>query len=1652
MQQIITVAGPTVLLLGLVIYISVLSVARDKSGLIEEYGKNTGVDDPGEQMRNAAYHHNASRKYKCKKGLFKRHRKCIANLRRCHRLLRDVPEKLIGLVPAAQWLVDNYYVINRESRMIRESYNIRYCRKTPILKGGAFDGYPRIYAIAREILRVTDFHCNEEDVITCLNEYQTVKSLTIAELWAFQNALKLNLIECINAIADDIMASLKVKQDVDRVIEEIVSRGFPDTEGFIEKLKQKLGKEAITNPNYISHILYQLKELDIDDRAFKQWIGDMQGSNDMEMSEIIRRESQYQAALQVKMSSAFTSLIEIAGIDWEGVFEKVSLIEKTFAQDPSGVYEKMDFSTRDAYHHEVEIIARETETEETEVAKKALGLCREAAKQSRRSIHSHVGYYLIGKGRNTLRKNLAYRPGILGKIRDWFREHKGIPYFFGVFILAILITIAGVMLSLRGAGRDKPVTVILMAFFLSILAMTISVEVVNYLATKFNKATKLPSMDFEKGIPNEYRTVVVMPVLLGNKEKVDKYVEDMETYYLANRDNNLCLAILGDFNDADSRELPGDREILEHAVYKIKTLNEKYIREDGSRPFLFLNRYRQWNEKQRCWMGWERKRGKLEEFNRLIAGEENTSFSTIEGDTSVIRSFRYVITIDSDTELTKSKAAKLVGIMAHPLNRPVLNKRGTAVIDGYALLQPRIGVRMHYAMASFFSMVFSGQAGVNPYVYAVSDVYQDNFTEGIFAGKGIYDAKVMYRVLNKRFPDNSVLSHDLLEGSLVRCALASDVELMDGFPSSVISFYKREHRWTRGDWQLLPWIFGRDSLNALSRWKMLDNLRRSLVPVAQFAFIILAMTALDWGFVYWGPVVLFGMLFSLAVNIGRTTLLRFRHSETGTFVSNLLGNTLMTAAQGILLFTLVPYRAYISADAIIRTLYRLYVSKRNLLEWTTAEASEKKAKGSLTSYITAIWPGPVSAVILAAVSPNRGDIFLAITALLWFTSPLAAYFASRPRKKRKKTLGDEQVKDLYMIARKTWRYFEEFFSERENWISPDNYQVYPGNAAANRASPTNIGFQLVSVLSANDLGFIGVTDTIDRIEKVFDTVRKMEKWNGHLYNWYNTRNLEILNPRYVSTVDSCNFAACLIALKEGLRNLPDKPLFCEKVFRGVKAAAELAGVDMPGGFPSSCAGWKSFLAHFLDEHNENPAKAWVDNEWLEPLRKQCRSYLDDFTGFEVEDNDHAPPTVRELAGQGVRKAEEILRRIESITGYIRHLIANMDFSLLYDAKRNLFRVGFNISANSPDNSYYDLLASESRLAGFVAIAKGDVPVKHWFKLGRPLTLVHGAATLISWSGTMFEYLLPNLFLRQVPNTILRQTNINAIRKQIEYARIRKVPWGISESGYYRFDINLYYQYRAFGIPELGFRSDLRKSLVISPYSSLLALADVPRSVYKNLQHLRKFGAEGRYGFYEALDFMSPNVQKGGKKYKLIQSYMIHHQGMSLVSLNNFLNDGVMIERFHSDPMVRGTEVILEECKPYGIIIRKEPEKPVVLRPYQYSGKGYESRVVQTTRPKYPVAHILSNNRYTVMLTSNGEGFSVLNNRAINRWRPISNGESYGMFFYIRDTVTRKYWSAAFQPTMAEPDEYQVTFLPDRVEYRRVDGHIETRTEVTVSPQ
>jgi cyclic beta-1,2-glucan synthetase len=1103
---------------------------------------------------------------------------------------------------------------------------------------------------------------------------------------------------------------------------------------------------------------------------------------------------------------------------------------------------------------------------------------------------------------------------------------------------------------------------------------------------------------------------VVVPTLFATIASVREALEHLEVQYLANPDPSLRFVVLSDFTDAKAETLTGDAHVVEAIELGVRGLNDKYRGESDPGPFLVFHRARKWNPTEGVWMGWERKRGKLAEFNRFLRGGSSSAFPVIAGDASKLAGTRYVITLDSDTVLPRGAAAQLVGTMAHPLNQAEYDEARGRVTRGYGILQPRVGVALTSAYRSKFAAIHSGHPGVDPYTTAVSDVYQDLYGEGSFTGKGIYDVEIFEQATHGRFPEDTLLSHDLIEGTYARAGLVTDIELYDDYPTRYLAYTRRKHRWIRGDWQILSWLRatvpGPDGpepnrLSTLSRWKIFDNLRRSLVEIALLALLLVGWFILPGSPLLWTVIALallaFPWLFSALLEILQPPTDQSLQAYYGAVARDIMAS----AEQFWLALTFLPHQAWVSADAIVRTLIRLRFTHKHMLEWQTASQVERAMRTRADREVyRRMWPAVMIGLLagagaIVAVYWGRGGVGMSVMAvigtiplaLLWVASPSIASALSASAIPGEIKLGEVERARAERYARLHWEFFSHFVNEETNWLAPDNFQEDPEPEVALRTSPTNIGLQLLSTVSAADLGFITRHDMIERLEKIFRSLEKMQRYRGHFYNWYDLTNLQVLEPAYISTVDSGNLAGHFIALKQA----------CIQLIHSIQPRTiemEISGHALAGGIVAARSG----------------------------ERMQG-------TVAPGEDVGDESTRLRAIADRAFAYASE------------------MDFTFLYDERRKLFSIGYHTSASSFDNSYYDLLASEARLASFMAIAKGDVPVEHWFHLGRSLTSDRGIRALASWSGSMFEYMMPVLVTQSYPFTLLDQTYHGAVRRQILYGAERKTPWGVSESAYNVRDRNQVYQYRGFGVPDLALKRGLNKDLVIAPYATVLAMLVEPRQAIRNLAILESEGALGPYGFRDAIDYTRPDPDSTRA---VVGTYMAHHIGMSLVALTNALQRQVWQRRFHADPLVRSNDLVLQERIPRRLVVQRtgNEDEPVPMTPAETA----KPAVRETDTPYTPQPHIalLGNVPYTTMITNAGGGYSRYGEIVVTRWRRDTTRDNHGEWIYIKDISNGRVWSAAHQPVAVDADSYRVVFASDRVEFHRRDGDIETVMEVVVS--
>jgi cyclic beta-1,2-glucan synthetase len=1305
----------------------------------------------------------------------------------------------------------------------------------------------------------------------------------------------------------------------------------------------------------------------------------------------IRSEHQRQAAAQVSTANVITSLRLCATLDWSQHFETVSLVERVLQRDPAGVYGSMDFASRDRYRQAVEELAEPTGEAQVRVALRAIESARQGAERgSTGSRAEHIGDHLIGKGRRDLEADLAYRPRLGRRVRRSVFAHASAVYLGSIALVTALLVGLGVAYA-QGQGAS-PWTLAGVVLLLLVPASELAIALIQRLGARLAPPRRLPRLDYQAGIPEHARTMVVVPTLLTSVSEVNKRIEHLEVLALGNLDPRIHFAILSDFADAPAREMPEDEAILQAARAGIEALNARFGEGHANRFYLF-HRVRQWNPGESTWMGWERKRGKIEEFNRLLRGAADTSYSLEVGDGETLPTVRYCITLDADTRLPRDAAKKLIGIIAHPLNRPHFDPRCGRVTAGYGILQPRVSVTMASAAGSLFARLYAGHTGVDPYTTAVSDTYQDLFGEGIFTGKGLYDVDAFMAALEGRVPENALLSHDLFEGIYARTGLVTDVEVVDDYPSNVLAHARRQHRWVRGDWQILWWLFPfvptrsgleRNRLPLISRWKILDNLRRSLLAPATTALLFLAWTFLPGSSAVWTAAVLAALAFPLYPLLLEAVAGPKPQQPWRVFLRAMATDVETTLAQAALQLTFMANQAYERAHAIVLTLVRLTATQRRLLQWETAAASAARGAGlarwaGARLFLVEMIASPVIAlaglVLVWLARPAALPTALPVLAL-WAVAPFIAYLLSRPVAERRLQLEAEDRRFLLLVARNTWSYFETFIRPEDHHLPPDNFQETPEPRVAHRTSPTNIGMGLLATLAAHDLGFIRTDELALRIDATLTTMEGLERFEGHLLNWYDTLSLAPLSPSYVSTVDSGNLAGALMALAEGLRQLSRQP-----------------------------------------------------------------------------------PTA---AQPSIESAVELSARLEELARRAAAFADGMSFRFLYDPQRRILSIGYRLpDAQGPgqlDPSFYDLLASEARLASFIAIAKGDLPETHWFHLGRLITSVDGTPTLLSWSATLFEYLMPLLVMKSYPQTLLDHTCRMAVRRQMEYARDRLVPWGMSESAYNLVDRHDNYQYKAFGVPGLGLKRGLGDEVVVAPYATALAAMVDPTQAARNLRRLAAEGLEGAYGYYEAIDYTHDRTDKResatnkviAPRGTVVRAFMAHHQGMTLVALANALLGDPMVKRFHADPRVQATELLLQERVPRQAPITRP--RPVEETRVAGPTPALAVRRFRSAHTAFPYAQFLSNGSYTTVVTNAGGGASFCRGRAVTRHREDPTRDPGSQFLYLRDVRSGALWSATYQPIAKEPDDYVVTFLAEKATFHRRDDDIATQLDIAVSTE
>ena len=1577
-----------------------------------------------------------------------------------------------AIAPAAEWLLDNFHLIDSEAAQFRRNLSRSYYKELPKLASREHEGATRVYAMAVELIRASDGGLDLERLARFVTSYQTLAPLSIGELWAWPSVLRFGLVENLRRLAEEILDARAARLAADETFETLEASPDPD-------LLPDLPPRPPTA--YVVQLLRRMREYGPRIAGLRAKLIDQLASHGLDPEDAIRAEHQEQAAAQVSMANTIGSLRLCATIDWTLFFERVSLVEEILRRDPSGDYPRMDRQTRDAYRREIEELSEPTGEAQVRVALRAIENARQAREEDLvPGRRAHVGWHLTAGGRAKLEEDVAYAPSLWKRLRRLAKRRTAALYLGGIALLTGLLTAWPVWLA---RGTDWAALAGVLAL---IPASALAVAVVQWISARLVAPKRLPRFDLSPGVPEEGRTIVAIPTLLTSVEDVRDLLETLKIHALGNFDPRIHFAVLGDFRDAPSQALPEDEEILRAARDGIEALNEKHGEGRRDRFFLF-HRDRLWNPKERRWMGWERKRGKIEEFNRLLRGGQDTGYRVKVGPLSVLPEVKFVLTLDRDTRLPRDTARELIGIMLHPLNRPRVDPLLGRVVEGYGILQPRVSVTVASAAGSAFARIYAGHTGVDPYTTAVSDVYQDLFGEGIYTGKGLYDVDAFQAALADRVPDDTLLSHDLFEGLFARTALASDVEVVDDYPSSVLAYMRRLHRWVRGDWQLLPWLlpwaptrkgWARNRLPLISRWKIADNLRRSLFAPGLLLFLAASWIALPGAIGGWMAFGLAALSFPLAVQLLRAAGAPASPRPWKVFLWTLREDAGLALAQLVLQVAFLAFEAGKMVHAVGVTLLRVLVTRRRLLEWETfASTSTRMAKlagprGWILHFREMASSPIVAAGLAAAVARARPEAlpWAAPFLALWLVAPVVAWSLGRPRARRVSRIGAEDVRWYRRLARNTWRYFETFSGPEDHGLPPDNYQESRSPRVARRTSPTNIGLGLLSDLAAYDFGYLTARALVERLERTMLTLEGLERHRGHFLNWYRTDTLAPLAPRYVSAVDSGNLAASFIVLAQGLREIAARPAPDSTRWEGLRDTARLAEevvLASRGRSPEELARWTPALRKVRDilRVAEDPRPAAEKLRELAALREELRSMR-----ASMGDDAPRPPggdafdAVARLAS--LEAAMEVVEadpaalppRLEALAARAEALVEEMDFGFLYDARRKLMHIGYRLAdAEGPgrhDPTFYDLLASEARLASFVAILKGDVPQAHWFSLGRQLVDVAGSPTLVSWSASMFEYLMPNLFMKLYPGTLLERTAENVVARQRAYGEALSVPWGVSECAFNFQDRHGDYQYKAFGVPGLGLKRGLGDDLVVAPYATALAAPLAPEEALRNLRRLADEGLDGPYGLYESIDYSSPRFDAGGARTggrgAVVRTFFAHHQGMTMLSLANLLLDHPMARRFHADPRVGSTEMLLQERIPRAVVLTQpRPAEETHVAPPPL---GSAVRRFRTPHTPYPEAHVLSNGSLTTLITHAGGGSTVARGRALTRAWPDRVSDPGGLHIYLRDVRSGLVWSAGYQPIRREPLSYTASFYPDRALIQRRDDGIETQLEIAVSPQ
>lgn len=1633
-------------------------------------------------------------------------------LHQVHGLLASGHRGRRRMQPATEWLLDNFYLVSGQLAKTKKHFPKTFHKELPGLVNG-LPHIPRIYDVTLKYLLYSSGKVSAGTLTTFINSYQDIKPLLLAEIWAIPIMLKLGLFHHLQQLALRMADNYKHEAAAHDCLQHLIKVQH-DPAQLAACVQQLLQKGKPLEPSYTAELIQQLRKKGAD--RIVKLVKEQITARNLSVTDIMRMKLRQQAADQEAISNYITSLRMVAAHDWRDFVEACSLVHHALRQDPHHSYHQMEFPTRDKYRQVVSRLAVHSALAEHELAMKAVQLsAMSALSHGVRSSRAHVGYYLVGEGLPALEAAAGIKLSVTHRCQRMARRHALLLYFTAIASVTVALSM---YLTAQAAASAAAMWVALAGIAALLSASQVAVHLVNWISSFLVKPSALPRMDYSQGLPAQARTLVVVPCMLGNAAEVEQLVNMLEIRYLANRGRHIHFGLLTDLRDAAHEHADGDGQLVQLAQRRISALNDKYGGK-GQSIFYLFHRPRRWNAADKVWMGYERKRGKLEELNQLLRGGATDRFAVIEGDAGLFPLMKYVITLDADTQLPRDAAWKMVGTMSHPLNSAVYDAARQKVTEGYGILQPRIAVSMPPEDASQYGKMHGHDTGIDPYTHASSDVYQDLFREGSFIGKGIYDIDVFMKAGENAFPENRILSHDLIEGCYARAGLLNDVLLYEHHPVSYHNDVKRRRRWIRGDWQIASWAlpflpvnggrFVKKPLSALSHWKIFDNLRRSLVPPALLLLLVLGATvlgnALFWTSCVAGAMLLPALL-SFAGNVSRRIRYVLYPSHWKDAVRNAAGGFL----QGIHALACLPYEAWYTLDAIVRTAWRVMISRRNLLEWEPSQNTQPARMNGWRTY-RRLWPCPAAGILLAALLfafPASLPAMLPI-ALLWTAAPLLTCLLNKPSQKKDVDLTAAQQQFLHRMARKTWSFFENFVGPHDHWLPPDNFQEYPVKRITHRTSPTNIGLSLLSALAARDFGYITGAQLLERSGHTMNTLSQLERYKGHFYNWYDTQSLKPVSPKYISTVDSGNFAGHLLTFRQGILEVPHQKLFDASLLQGLRSLLllmrpetmelellkEFASVldialQKPPATLTAAISLTKKLSACTKKIVQEMGKEHPDLEWGSALDRQAQAMQQDLQLMAPWANVYAHVVQPDITSHfnaipslaGLPAIYEQLQRMEADAQW-KHMMqeplqsagrvaaarlaaveriaaqctafSSMDYDFLYNAPQRLMSIGYHVEEDRVGKECYDLLASEARLAAFVAIAQGRIPEESWFAMGRPFASIAGSHALLSWSGSMFEYLMPQLVMPVYKNSLLEHANKVAVERQVQYGKQHGMLWGVSECAYNAIDIHLNYQYSASGVPELGLKRGLGQELVIAPYASMLALLVAPAEACANLQQLSAAGCEGRFGYYEAMEY-SRAIEHGVRSTGIVRSFMAHHQGMSLLSLNYILLDKPMPRRFAGEPELTATLLLLQERIPYAGTTDAPPAPAAAPSLIADAVTVHEDTaapaIVHTPNTTMPEVQLLSNGRYHVMVTNAGSGYSRWKDMAVTRWREDATCDDWGNYCFIRDIEAQLVFSATHQPVLQQADHYEADFSKGGALFLRKDGALHTRTQVAVSPE